>query len=183
MKNSLILLLAILFATQSAFAAQKNIDSDKCSLDGAVYAPTHTSGDGRYELVVEQNRETSDYIKTGIPGGENRRFHLNLYDPKTNVLLTTATLSHVCTANGVIYCYTVMKGVKNMDVVFLNKDFTGRVKDAPYAIIFPNMTSNFYYGYKESDNPNLKYYRGDTHRISLPPSVYLRQKCGSPRKH
>jgi hypothetical protein len=182
MKKSILSFIAFLILYSSVPAVSKKAEDNSCGWDGAVYLPNSTSGDGDYELIVEQNDNTSDWHKTGIIGGEVRRFHLNLHDPKTHELVTTATLSHVCTANGVIYCYTLMDGLKNMSVVFLDKDFKQRFQGAPYAIIFPNIASNFYYGYKEPDNPSMKFYHGDKYRIVLPPEVYIRQKCGVSEK-
>jgi hypothetical protein len=166
-------------------AAQPDRSKNKlCRADGAVYKPQGKSGDGDYELVLED-------LHPETPGTSYVRLHLNLYEHETHRLLSTAALTESCVATGSCECTVSMHGIKRpIDIVGLNKDFKNEggdlLKTAPYAILLPHITERFYYSVHVDDrNPDVKYFTEPKAMMALPPQVWMRHACGpdKPSRH
>jgi hypothetical protein len=175
----LVLSLILFFSLPAAAAVGKS-----CRPDGAVYKPQgrHHLGDGDYELVLED-------LHPATPGGAYVRLHLNLYEPRSHKLMTTAALTANCIGTGLCQCRVTIAGIREpIDIMLLNKDLSFAGEDlltaAPYAILLPHITEKFYYGVHVGDkNPDVKYLSDPPATVALPPQIWIRETCGKPSKH
>ncbi len=181
MKHSIVLLLlfSVFFLgapIKSGFGKEIH---EACAFKDAIYSPKAEDRKSEYYFELKLDKNHPAPVR-------HYYFNFGLYRESSNKLLSSLRLGDVC-SNGVSVCrasayygqYNDMSNLKEfehgdfaLEYMMLNKDFSRYYSQkteikAPYAIVFMNTASEFYYKMsllkpaapKENDNyPFIKYF-------------------------